>query len=224
MSAYIAAMRFLLNLMGYGRCLSSIYVTQKSIPLSNLLEWLWNDAARPISDELGFRERSLSTTTSIWPHIWWILTGLMSRLPLYAAGRYYANFSETVLDRSVSLYSLTIKSLIYARQNAERKSLVDASHKVLLVSMRTTPWTSDLKLGDLRRAELEVDVLDRLLPPSTQRVKLRQPQKADVVGSLESQYSTLLDMAIHTPWIYLKAVYFSTTSRKTPCLSNTSSN
>jgi tetratricopeptide (TPR) repeat protein len=151
-------------------------------PSADVLEWLWQTTASPILDELGFRE----TPTGEWPHIWWIPTGLMSRLPLHAAGHHYVNSSDTALYRVISSYSPSIKSLVYARQNAMYKSLDDASQKALLVSMRTTPGNSDLNPCDLRFAEEEVKLLDTLLPPSTSRVKVQQPHRGDVLDSLST--------------------------------------
>ncbi|KAH7124631.1 CHAT domain-containing protein [Dactylonectria macrodidyma] len=157
---------------------------------SDLLEWLWDSAACPILDELGFRETPARTPTHKWPRIWWIPTGLMSRLPLHAAGRHYATSSETVLDRVVSSYSPSIKALIYARRNTMQKDLSHASKTTLLVSMRTTPQHPDPKVpkpGDLRFAEEEIQILGNLLSSSTSKAKkLEEPCKGDVLGSIDT--------------------------------------
>lgn len=151
-------------------------------PSTDLLEWLWKTTASPILDELGFRK----TPAGEWPHIWWIPTGLMSRLPIHAAGYHYANSSDTVLDRVISSYSPSIKGLVYARQNTMKKDLNVTSGRVLLVSMPTTPRNSNLKPSELRFAEKEIEVLEELLPTSTPKDKPKQPRKKDIVGNLES--------------------------------------
>jgi CHAT domain-containing protein/tetratricopeptide (TPR) repeat protein len=140
-----------------------------------LLEWLWETIASPILDKLGYQE----TPTGKWPRIWWIATGLMSRLPLHAAGRHYENTSETVIDRVISSYSSSVRALVYARKNAIRKDL--KSPKALLVAMRKTPGVSDLICADQ-----EIDILDQVLPAYTSKDTLLQPQKADIMDKLSS--------------------------------------
>jgi tetratricopeptide (TPR) repeat protein len=144
--------------------------------MSRMLEWLWDVAAGPILDELGFRE---PPSDGKWPHVWWIPTGELSLLPLHAAGYHYPKTSETVLDRVVSSYSPSIKALLYARQNAGQKDVNSAPDEVLLVSMPTTPGCSDLKF-----AREEVKVLDGLFPASVPKVKLEQPCTEAVLSRL----------------------------------------
>lgn len=161
-------------------------------PISaELLEWLWETTAYPVLDELGFH----GAPTGEWPRIWWIPTGLMSRLPLHGAGRHYANSQDTVLDRVISSYSPSFKALVYARQNAQQKGLTNAPGKALLISMRKTPGNSAFKPNGLRYAEEEVKLIDKLLPPSTQRVKIQQPQREEVLENLDT--STIFHFAGH---------------------------
>jgi hypothetical protein len=159
-----------------------------SDPVSpEMLEWLWTSTARPVLDELGFRE----TPAGDWPRVWWIPTGLMSRLPLHAAGLHSTMPSETVLDRVVSSYISSIKALVYAHQNAEQKVLAKAAHQALLVSMRKTP-----KASDLLCAEQKVKAVDRILPLAIPREKLAQPRKRDVIANLDT--CTIFHFAGHS--------------------------
>jgi CHAT domain len=80
-----------------------------------VLEWLWDEIADPILCRLGYNERPSDGAT--WPKVWWCPTGLLSFLPIHAAG--YHNDAtaphRTVLDRVVSAYTSTIRALKYSR-------------------------------------------------------------------------------------------------------------
>lgn len=102
---------------------------------SPVLEWLWDAVARPCLEALGFTN---PVTDDNWPHVWWIPTGMVTQLPLHAAGRYTPGSKETVLDRVMSSYALSVKSLLFARR-CLRKSAVLQSNYGLLVAMRQTP-------------------------------------------------------------------------------------
>jgi CHAT domain-containing protein len=102
------------------------------------LQWLWNTIAFPVLDSLGFTE---PPTSSNWPHIWWIPTGALHRFPLHAAGFHSNGTSNTVLDRVMSSYSSSIRTIIYARRFGPRLSM---PAKALLVAMENTPGSSRL--------------------------------------------------------------------------------
>lgn len=155
--------------------LADIQEKVKAPVSSAMLEWLWESTACPILDELGFRE----TLTCDWPRIWWIPTGLLSRLPLHAAGRHRRKSPEAVLDRVISSYSSSIKALVYARQNAVQKDLGTSAHRAVLVSMRKTPGVSDLLC-----AEQEIEVIDRIVPLTVHRESLVQPRKREILKAL----------------------------------------
>jgi hypothetical protein len=104
-----------------------------SFKLTSLLEWLWTAIGRPCLDALGFKEPISDTN---WPRVWWIPTGLLSQLPLHAAGYHARGHSETVLDRVISSYASSVKALIYGRQ---QRSAGPPSNNALLVAMCETP-------------------------------------------------------------------------------------
>lgn len=111
-----------------------------------VLQWLWDAVTSPVLDALGFNQSPLSdvATSGDWPHVWWIPTGPLRRFPLHAAGRYEANGppSNSVLDRVMSSYSLSIKSMIHSqrrRQTFANPPLSTSSEKMLLVAMQDTP-------------------------------------------------------------------------------------
>lgn len=87
--------------------------------LSEVLEWLWDTMAEPVLAALGIH--GVPAPGEPWPRIWWCPTGLLSLLPLHAAG-YHASPSghdgppRTVLDRVISSYTPTLSALANARR------------------------------------------------------------------------------------------------------------
>ncbi|KAI9896028.1 hypothetical protein N3K66_009097 [Trichothecium roseum] len=125
----------------------------------SLLEWLWQSLCRPCLDALGFTDPVPNDGT--WPHVWWVPTGLLSHLPLHAAG-IHGQGSETVLDRVMSSYTPSIRALLYGRrQRAQRAIRRFNEDIVLMVAMRETPGLSH---GDLPFTNDEVKVLEKICP------------------------------------------------------------
>ncbi|KAL2274246.1 hypothetical protein FJTKL_03558 [Diaporthe vaccinii] len=86
---------------------------------------------------LGFVEPPISGGL---PHLWWVPTGPLTRFPLHAAGHHMKRSGETALDRVVSSYSPTIKSIIHTRQQRN-------SNKVPLPHTRLTRRSGRLAQG-----------------------------------------------------------------------------
>lgn len=74
--------------------------------LAEVLAWLWDVAAEPVLDRLGFGP------TDTPPRLWWSPGGPLASLPLHAAGPVSGG---GVLDRVVSSYTPTVRALGYAR-------------------------------------------------------------------------------------------------------------
>jgi CHAT domain-containing protein len=93
------------------------------------LEWLWDHITAPILTALGHT----STPTGQWPRLWWCPTGALTVLPVHAAG--YHHTRDTVLDRVVSSYTPTLRTLTATRTQPE------STHpaKILIVTLPTTP-------------------------------------------------------------------------------------
>jgi hypothetical protein len=145
---------------------------------SSALKWLWDVAACPILEALGFQQ---TPSDDNWPHVWWILTGVLSHLPLHAAGRHAKGSTETVLDRVISSYSSSVKALIYGRRHSVQKPAGPASEHALLVAMRETPGLSVLPF-----AMDEVAMLNDLCP-SLQLKPVEPPRrKEDVLAQLRT--------------------------------------
>ncbi|KAL8367900.1 hypothetical protein RB599_003698 [Gaeumannomyces hyphopodioides] len=128
-----------------------------SFHISSLLEWLWDAAAGPCLNALGFKDPVFNDN---WPRVWWIPTGLLSQLPLHAAGKHVRGSTETVLDRVMSSYTPSVKALIHGRQRPVRGSAKPFSNCALLVAMRETPNLSGNRI--LPFAANEVEMLKNL--------------------------------------------------------------
>ncbi|KAF3940838.1 hypothetical protein ABW19_dt0205010 [Dactylella cylindrospora] len=147
-----------------------------------ILEWLWDTIACPVLNALGMRA-SVPADGHLegpWPHICWIPTGQLSLFPLHAAGRHLGKSKNTVLDRCISSYGLSIKSLIYGRQSSA--SLADESRDALIVPMPTTPGQSSLYYVQDEVETLKGICKDLHLVPIIPAVKRR----ADVLSLLRS--------------------------------------
>ncbi|AOS61846.1 CHAT domain-containing protein [Actinoalloteichus hymeniacidonis] len=98
------------------------------------LEWLWDTIAEPVLGSLG-----MTGADDPLPRLWWCPTGLLTLLPLHAAGYHDpadGPAGRTVLDRVVSSYTPTLRGL--ARANtANPPAPVDG--RVLVVSLPDIP-------------------------------------------------------------------------------------
>jgi tetratricopeptide (TPR) repeat protein len=85
--------------------------------LSAGLAWLWDTVAGPVLDALGLTPHAPGAG---WPRVWWIPTGPLAFLPLHAAGYHGTAEGRSVLDRVVSSYAPTLRTLAHARRPARR--------------------------------------------------------------------------------------------------------
>ncbi|EKJ68428.1 hypothetical protein FPSE_11436 [Fusarium pseudograminearum CS3096] len=139
-----------------------------------VLRWLWETTAKPVLDYLGYKA---IPKDGKWPHLWWIPTGSLSRFAIHAAGDYYPGTSETVLDRTVSSYSSSIKSIIQSRR---RRIAVHKSPYALLVAMETTKGCSSM----LPFASKEVSLVGDICRSMSLRPLQPGKQKRDIVPHL----------------------------------------
>jgi hypothetical protein len=115
--------------------------------LSEVLQWLWDTTAEPVLEALGIH--GVPAPGQPWPRVWWCPTGLLSLLPLHAAG-YHASPSghdgppRTVLDRVISSYTPTLGALADAsRADAEEDSTLLYVGVPQSPGMPTLPGASD---------------------------------------------------------------------------------
>ena len=64
--------------------------------MNDVLEALWDYAVKQILDELGFTQTP--STGQAWPRVWWVGSGLLSVLPIHAAGYHDSNPPQTALQ------------------------------------------------------------------------------------------------------------------------------
>jgi hypothetical protein len=113
-----------------------------------VLEWLWDVVAGPVLDALGFAN---STSDDLLPHVRWIPTGALSRFPLHAAGYHEDGSFKTVLDRVMSSYSSSVKTILNTHPAPVTPS---TSAHALLVAVDNVPGNTSLPFaGD------EVDIV-----------------------------------------------------------------
>ena len=151
-----------------------------------VLTWLWDVAVGPVLDELGFTQPPSST--DIWPRVWWVGSGLLNLLPIHAAGYHGAGSTRNALDRVVSSYTPTLRSLVYAREKAAAPSV--EPQKAMLVGMPETPGQRTLL-----HVQKEVEELYRLLSPHVETRTISYPTKAKVLSTLQ-EYN-IVHMACH---------------------------
>ena len=149
--------------------------------MPSTLEFLWDAVCGPCLESLGFLN---PITDDEWPRVWWIPTGLLSQLPLHAAGYHTRGSTKVVLDRIMSSYALSIKTLIYGRRSRTRQPCDKQLNKALLLSMPKTPGMDHN--GVLPYAEEEIKMLESLCPAlDLQPIKTKR-YKNDILQGLQA--------------------------------------
>ncbi|KAF5644908.1 tpr domain protein [Fusarium sp. NRRL 52700] len=152
-----------------------------------MLEWLWDVIACPILDRCGFGK--LAPGQSL-PRVFWIPTGSLSRLPIHAAGRHSIKSKDSVMDRVMSSYSSSLRSLVYAKKvnsKAPNVSNHGSMGKALLVAMGKAP--KDSRLSSLPFATKEVEKISNLCPSlGLDPVRLSSQTRAGVLEELGSLF------------------------------------
>lgn len=100
-----------------------------------VLAWLWAAVAGPTLDALGHDATPVGGRP--WPRIWWVPTGAVSLFPLHAAG---APDGPAVIDRVVSSYTPTIRTLLHSRSRPRART-----RRQLTVAVSRTPDLPDLQ-------------------------------------------------------------------------------
>jgi hypothetical protein len=98
-----------------------------------VLEWLWETGAKPVLDVLQYTE---VPPNDFWPRIWWIPTGPLTKFPIHAAGCHRHGSSDAVVDRVISSYSSSVKTLIHGRQRYPKVRAEQGTEKVVLIGMQ----------------------------------------------------------------------------------------
>ncbi|MEU6796176.1 CHAT domain-containing protein [Nonomuraea wenchangensis] len=113
--------------------------------MNEVLAWLWRVAARPVLDALRLGPVAAGEE---WPRIWWAAGGILSLLPLHAAG-VRGSETDAVLHRVVSSSIPTVRALRHARRPLPPG---DGRGGALVVAMPTTPGGPDLEHASVEAA------------------------------------------------------------------------
>ena len=160
--------------------------------LGDTLGWLWEVLAAPVLDRLGIT--SAPRLGQPWPRLWWCLSGLLSFLPVHAAGYHRTRADAapaTVIDRVISSYTPTIRALTYARRPSpvtadDEGYRTGAGDQVVAVSMPHTPGAPDLP-----GAEAEASGLQQ-----------RFPGQVTVLTGTQATYDTVLGVLPTRRWAH----------------------
>ncbi|MGW4528984.1 CHAT domain-containing protein [Amycolatopsis sp. NPDC004378] len=122
-----------------------------------VLGWLWDVVAERVLRHLG-------PTSSPLPRLWWVPTGPFVQLPLHASGRHDEPGDRTALDRVVSSYALTLRSLV----RGEQRRALSGNENAIVVSATEVPGYPRLTAGEAEAAVAATHLPDaRLLARAT---------------------------------------------------------
>ncbi|CVL04163.1 uncharacterized protein FMAN_14743 [Fusarium mangiferae] len=148
--------------------------SQNSLTSPSMLQWLWDVAANPILQALGIQGPPPGDD---WPHIWWIPTGRLSRLPFHAFGHHYLGSTQTVLDRVISSYSSSIQALI----NGRKIRSDSVQEKAVLVAMEDT--AAQIKLPFVKE---EVSAIVKICKSMNLESRVPKQHKQAVLEELQN--------------------------------------
>ncbi|ETS75481.1 hypothetical protein PFICI_12425 [Pestalotiopsis fici W106-1] len=149
-------------------------------PSKAMLEWLWDYIVSPVLTRLEI----LAPTPSgqQWPRIWWIPTGPLVGFPLHAAGYHQEEQGRTTLDRVVSSYAISIRSIRGAMHTREQPHQeTPAGSRIALVTMTDTP-----ELSPLHFASLETRSVQAVCQSMGLKLMVPVPCKREVLSVLQS--------------------------------------
>ncbi|WP_405725088.1 CHAT domain-containing protein [Streptomyces sp. NBC_00028] len=128
-----------------------------------VLDWLWHAVTGPVLRRLG---TPATPDPGLRPRVWWVPTGLLSFLPLHAAQRRDTHGDPGeggALDRVVSSYSPTLRSLSFSRRPQP-----PGRDRLLIVSAAASPGHAALPATRRETARLEaLPVAKTLLAQNT---------------------------------------------------------
>jgi CHAT domain/Tetratricopeptide repeat len=157
--------------------------------LGDTLGWLWETLAAPVLERLGISGAPPDGKPT--RRLWWCVSGLLSFLPVHAAGHHHTRFDAaptTVIDQVISSYTPTIRALIHARRSpatvaADGSGRPDAGDRVIAVAV---PHIADAPELDLPGAQAEVTKLQQLFHGRITVLTGQQATRDTVLKSLEA--------------------------------------
>lgn len=156
------------------------YAASPTFDISPLLGRMWDTIAKPVMEVLGFDKPVVNDR---WPHMWWVLAGAFSHLPLHAAGYHRPGSVDSVIDRVISSYAPTVKALVHWRRQKPPSNSAGGAHRALLVAMPNTP--SQKALPAVNEEVLMLEKLWPLLGLDVEALSQSQARKEEVVSRLK---------------------------------------
>ena len=151
------------------------------------LLYLWTTAVKPVLQQLNLVNRVDASIRL--PQIWWVGGGIMSLLPLHAAGNHGPGSTENTISHVISSYASTFKSLQFI-QNKDRIFFSQTKQVLLLAAMPTTP-------GGYKPLQVqeEITAIEGSASKWASCLHLSQPSKADILNALKT--CTIAHFACH---------------------------
>ncbi|MEU6248188.1 CHAT domain-containing protein [Glycomyces sp. NPDC047010] len=178
----VAKYLYALQVFGTGDALEQIALETEC---RQVLRWLWHEVTGPVLDHLGHR----CAPQGHWPRVWWCPTGLFSILPLHAAHD-PAIADAGVLDRVVSSYTPTLRSLAHARRAGSEKQ----DERMLVSTLSDMPDSgTGPRFASLPGARAEHELLCQMLPPH---------RRTELTGAQVTHKSLVNELGRHR-WAHL---------------------
>lgn len=150
--------------------------------LRAVMSWLWDSVTEPVLNFIGITKARVDRDYQDWPRVWWIPTGILTVLPMHAAGYHgapiwssYSDNGTTVIDRVVSSTLPTIGALAQARVYRCPETGVQ---RALGIAMPHTPDHEGFIMPDLPETMMELDLIEDAIGKS--RVKLLAPAQRNL--------------------------------------------
>ncbi|RHZ62534.1 CHAT domain-containing protein [Aspergillus thermomutatus] len=154
--------------------------------LESILEWAWHTVAQPCLEGLGYNGPPPDGSDP--PQVRWIMAGPLAHLPIHAAGLHAPGSTNTVMDRVMSSYTSSIKSILHGRQSTASgdngASFSEESNPAtaLLIAMQNTAGQKPLQF-----AQDEITMLEQLCPTlSLHPVQPTHSEKQAVLDGLKT--------------------------------------
>ena len=139
------------------------------------LRSLWEFCVEPVLKELGFLK--VHKPDDQLPELWWVGGGLMTLLPLHAAGDCQLESPSNTIKHVVSSYATSLKALHFSRHK-HWKPLKANNFSILIVAMPQTDGEKDLD------TDREIVEIQRHIGSSAKIELLQRPSREEVVGRL----------------------------------------
>ena len=157
------------------------------------LLWLWQVAVRPVLEHLNLIHAEPRTLQQL-PHVFWVGGGLMSLLPLHAAGEHSPESTENAISHVISSYASTYKALRFVRDKAWTLGTND-DVRLLAVAIAKTAGHADLDVV------AEMSSIEKAVQQSENARMERAQDKTEVLQTLP--WSNIFHCACHgssDPW------------------------